>query len=159
METPPAKEPKKTSKSQGKGAGAGYKGASKGYDSSYAGYGSGFSGYGGYMMPWKGGGWKGSWGKGWSKGLPAITAPFGATQSRERITTEPVTGAVLEWKDRYGWLTLHSPIEHEQAIKNSGRVYLNMKDWQQPEVLPMEGMTVQMHVYADASGLGAEEAS
>lgn len=99
-------------------------------------------------------GYKGSW-KGWGKGPVLSSIPL----TRERITSEPITGAVLEWKDRYGWLTLHQPIDHPQATKNSGRVYLNMKDWQQPDVLPMQGMTVQMHVYADQSGLGAEEAS
>lgn len=70
-----------------------------------------------------------------------------------------MTGAILEWKDHYGWVTLHAPIDHPQAESHSGRVYLKLRDWTKPEVQPMEGMSLSMHVYAGGSGLGAEEAS
>lgn len=148
MDTPPTKAPKTTGKGKGSHDKGGYGGYGGGYDKG--------GGYGYQAMPMYGkGGFDKGWGKGWGKG--GGKQPRNLT--RERITTEPISGAVLEWKDRYGWLSLHQPLDHPQAAKNGGKVYLNMKDWQLPETLPMEGMNIQMHVYADESGLGAEEAS
>lgn len=150
IDTPTSKAAKTVSGCKGPGDFGGKSGGKGGF---WGGMEAAFAAWKGKMAGkgWGKGPWKGPWNGGgaWNGGGPKV---------RERLTSEPVTGSVLEWKDRYGWLTLHVPIEHEQASKNAGRVYLNGKDWKSPEV-PMEGMSVEMHIYADGSGLGAEEAS
>lgn len=131
-------------------------GGGKGYAPSYGG--GCYGGYGGMQMSIFNKGFKGGW-KGYGKGTPCCGGGMGMPLTRERITQDMVTGTILDWKDRYGWVNLHEPVDHPQATRNSGRVYLNMKDWQQPDSPPAEGTLIQMHVYADQSGLGAEEVS
>eukprot|EP00927_Polykrikos_kofoidii_P049464 TRINITY_DN43507_c0_g1_i1.p1 TRINITY_DN43507_c0_g1~~TRINITY_DN43507_c0_g1_i1.p1 ORF type:complete len:217 (+),score=29.10 TRINITY_DN43507_c0_g1_i1:41-652(+) len=83
--------------------------------------------------------------------------PKGATAlPRQRITQEMVTGHVLEWKGKHGWLALDLPIEHPAASMTPGRVYLNFRDLVQRAEVNADAWC-QFHVYVDASGLGAEE--
>jgi len=112
----------------------------------------GFSGDGG-----KGGwGYGKDWGGGKDKGKGKKKGPSGPNLERKRITTEPVTGEVSEWKGLYGWITPTIPIEHESARRH-GRIYVSASDL----TGGITELTVQslceFHVFADASGLGAEE--
>jgi len=82
--------------------------------------------------------------------------PSGDDLPRERISQAPVTGEILYWMGKFGWIKPHVPIEHEKAGgKNKGKVFVSMKDVTGEQ--PPQGATVQFQVYVDASGLGAEE--
>merc|ERR1740138_1584403 len=111
----------------------------------------------------KDGGWgmKGGWGKdgGWGKGDKGKgkRRPGGPGLPRARITEQPVTGEVAEWKGKYGWITPTVPVEHEMAQKNQGRIYVSMSDLSGGLTALTAGSLCQFHVFSDASGLGAEE--
>jgi len=75
---------------------------------------------------------------------------------RERVTILPVSGEVLVWKGKFGWLSSSETIEHEKSTKNGGKVWVHEKDILAGGPLT-KGQPVEFHVYADASGLGAEE--
>merc|ERR1711874_931673 len=64
-------------------------------------------------------------GKGKGKGK---SFPSGADLPRQRITQVPVTGEVLEWKGKFGWVKPHTPIEHALAAKRGGKLFLSNKD-------------------------------
>jgi len=93
-------------------------------------------------------------GKGKGKGK---RGPSGPNLPRTRITTEPVTGEVHEWKGKYGWITPTVPVEHEAAKKREGRVFVSMTDLVGGASELTVGAVCQFHVFTDASGLGAEE--
>jgi len=85
------------------------------------------------------------------------TGEYWGPKERERVTKTRVAGKVAEWKGHFGWVELKKPIEHEQATKNGGKVYLHTKDWQ-GAAPPEAGKDITMFVYVDGSGMGAEEA-
>jgi len=120
----------------------------KGYPPAYPSFGMGFA-KGMFGMKGKAMGLAKGKGKGKRKGT-------GHKLPRERITETPVTGSVVEWKGKYGWLQPSVPIEHEKAQRHEGRVFVSSSD-----IGDLPGLTVgnlcQFHVFADASGLGAEE--
>jgi len=76
---------------------------------------------------------------------------------RERITEIMTTGEVVEWKGTFGWIEAHDAIDHALAYKRQGKVFLSKKDFKGG--MPEAGLLVQFHVFADSSGLGAEECS
>eukprot|EP00930_Biecheleria_cincta_P031089 TRINITY_DN2156_c0_g1_i2.p1 TRINITY_DN2156_c0_g1~~TRINITY_DN2156_c0_g1_i2.p1 ORF type:complete len:194 (+),score=42.23 TRINITY_DN2156_c0_g1_i2:81-662(+) len=139
---------------KGKGDGWGMKGKGDGW---------GMKGDGWGMKGW---GMKGGWGKGdggWGmKGMDkgkgkGKRRPGGPGLPRARITEQPVTGEVAEWKGKYGWITPTIPVEHEMAQKNKGRLYVSMSDLTGGLTALTAGSLCQFHVFSDASGLGAEE--
>jgi len=75
---------------------------------------------------------------------------------RTRISEAPFSGTVNEWKGKYGWITPAETIEHEKAGKHGGRLFVGKDDLIGVEALE-EGMTVEYHIWEDASGLGCEE--
>mmetsp|Transcript_53903 Transcript_53903/g.136897 ORF Transcript_53903/g.136897 Transcript_53903/m.136897 type:complete len:187 (-) Transcript_53903:65-625(-) len=120
----------------------------------------GATGYGG------GKGWsdKGKGGKDYGKGKDkgkgkgkGKRGPSGPTLPRQRVTTEPVTGEVLEWKGKYGWIQPTVPVEHEAAAKRNGNIYVSMSDLVGGLTALTPGSLCQFHVFSDPSGLGAEE--
>eukprot|EP00933_Yihiella_yeosuensis_P015383 TRINITY_DN1342_c2_g1_i2.p2 TRINITY_DN1342_c2_g1~~TRINITY_DN1342_c2_g1_i2.p2 ORF type:complete len:170 (+),score=54.25 TRINITY_DN1342_c2_g1_i2:60-569(+) len=149
----------------GKGWG-GAKGSSKGWGASpapnWGGKGWGMSPMMGKGMMGKGMGMMGKgmgmMGKGMKgKGKGKDRGPSGPNLARTRITTEPVTGEVKEWKGKYGWITPTVPIDHPEAAKRSGSIYVSMTDLQGGLTQLTQGSLCQFHVFTDASGLGAEE--
>uniref|UniRef100_A0A7S4RST7 CSD domain-containing protein n=1 Tax=Alexandrium monilatum TaxID=311494 RepID=A0A7S4RST7_9DINO len=76
---------------------------------------------------------------------------------RERVTEVPVTGEVVEWKGKYGWLKPHEEVKHDLAENHGGKLYVHEKDVLDGAPLSA-GQTVEFHIYADKTGLGAEEA-
>mmetsp|Transcript_3604 Transcript_3604/g.8376 ORF Transcript_3604/g.8376 Transcript_3604/m.8376 type:complete len:208 (-) Transcript_3604:146-769(-) len=99
----------------------------------------------------------GSKGKDKGKGKGKRKGPTGPNQPRTRITEAPVTGEVLEWKGKYGWVQPTVPIEHPMAQKHGGRIYVSMSDLQGGLEQLTAGTICQFHVFSDASGLGCEE--
>mmetsp|Transcript_74012 Transcript_74012/g.199518 ORF Transcript_74012/g.199518 Transcript_74012/m.199518 type:complete len:214 (+) Transcript_74012:114-755(+) len=88
------------------------------------------------------------WGGGAKRGGPDL--------ARTRLSEELVTGTVLEWKGKFGWIQPAAPIEHALASKNGGKVYVALKDLVGATELTV-GATIGFKVYADSSGLGAED--
>lgn len=102
-------------------------------------------------------GWGGAWpqmgGKG--KGMPG---KGGFDQTRERVTEFPVIGTVEEWKGSFGFLQCLLHIEHPSATKRGGKIFFHKKDLSGVDVDSlMVGQTLSFQIYADGSGLGAEE--
>lgn len=77
--------------------------------------------------------------------------------ARERITSVPTTGEVILWKSGHGWLMPSEPLEHPFAAKREGRIFIGRGDLASGTTNLHQGQIVQFHVYADSSGLGAEE--
>jgi len=96
----------------------------------------------------------GSRGEGKGKGK---RGPSGPELPRERVTSEVVTGEVLEWKGKYGWIQPTVPLEHPMAQRKNGALYCSMSDLVGGATELTKGALCQFHVFSDASGLGAEE--
>merc|ERR1712176_536115 len=101
-------------------------------------------------------------GKGEGKGKgKKERGPSGPDLDRERITIEPVIGEVKVWKERtdkfgYGFIKPADVVEHEDATKRDGLIYINKKDVAEGVEMAV-GLQVCFHIFHDASGLGAEE--
>lgn len=99
------------------------------------------------MMMGFGGGWGGG-GMG--------TGSKKSDGKRERVSTTKVTGTIEDWKENFGWIKPSAPIQHDKASKHGGKIYLNKKDAPAGKELKA-GTSISFHVYADNSGLGAED--
>jgi len=82
--------------------------------------------------------------------------PSGPDLPRSRITDTPITGEVVAWSRRIGWIKALEPVEHPDAEKRGGKIYCHVQDLVGAEKLE-KGGTVQFHLFQDESGLGAEE--
>jgi len=89
----------------------------------------------------------------WGRASEAVQ---GHKLPRSRLTQSPVTGKVVEWKGKYGWIMPDTEIKHEIASRNGGRIFLSMSDVRGKSSLSV-GDRCSFHVFADESGLGAEE--
>merc|ERR1712039_835983 len=103
---------------------------------------------------------KGGWGKdkGSGKGKKGKKprGPSGPDLKRTRITPEAVTGEVVEWKGKYGWVKPTVDVEHEKFAKHKGKLYVSVTDLVECTTLT-PGALAQFHIYEDENGLGAEE--
>lgn len=95
------------------------------------------------------------------KGKGKDKGPSGPDLPRERITEEPLTGSLINWKGKSGFIEPHEVIDHPLARRRGGKIYVHMKDFKQRKKVPAGGpelgTEVQFHLYQDESGLGAEE--
>lgn len=73
--------------------------------------------------------------------------------TRKLISTKRIRGTVLDWFDKFGWIQATQEIDHPDAYRNQGRIYLLAEDVQ--EDLPGIGCAVTFFLYQDANGLGA----
>lgn len=128
----------------GAGGGASWKGGFGGYDGYGYGYGRGYSNFIQAMaMPM-------NWDRGTTRGGPDLP--------RERVTAEePVSGEVVEWRGTFGWVKPDTTVEHGSAARRDGRIYAHKQDFQSGVQQFEAGTKIRFHVYADSSGLGAEE--
>jgi len=96
-------------------------------------------------------------GKGHGKGKGKGKRPSGPYLERDRLTASLVTGEVVEWKGKYGWIKPHVPVHHVKASAHKGRLYVHKVDleWWVKALTP--GSFCRFHVYVDANSLGAEE--
>merc|ERR1711920_613258 len=106
--------------------------------------------------PWsKGGKGKGK-DKGKGKGKPR--SPSGADLPRERLTAEKFAGEVVEWKGKFGYIMPSEPVEHPDAQKKGGKLWVSQNDIEGGATELEAGTAVTFHIYTDSSGaLGAEE--
>eukprot|EP00746_Dinoflagellata_sp_MGD_P161911 gnl/MRDRNA2_/MRDRNA2_89241_c0_seq1.p1 gnl/MRDRNA2_/MRDRNA2_89241_c0~~gnl/MRDRNA2_/MRDRNA2_89241_c0_seq1.p1 ORF type:complete len:383 (+),score=99.10 gnl/MRDRNA2_/MRDRNA2_89241_c0_seq1:120-1268(+) len=100
----------------------------------------------------------GKGGKG-GKGAKGTKGAKGAKvqKPRKRVTNERITGEVLEWKGKFGWVSAHESIDHPEAAKHDGKIYVSMKDIKGGKKELSVGETVEFFCYADGNGLGAEQ--
>jgi len=64
-----------------------------------------------------------------------------------------ITGTINEWKGKFGWIDPDAPVEHPDAARRNGRLFLMQDDVL--ELISGVGAHVSFYVYADNSGLGA----
>lgn len=76
--------------------------------------------------------------------------------TRVRITQNRLMGTVLSWKGRFGWIRSDKRINHEEAVKHGGRVYVHISDVE-GRVELAEDARVSFFAYSDGDGLGAEQ--
>jgi len=104
---------------------------------------------------------KESKGDGKSKGpkakWPLAWAAGGPNLPREMVTQAPVTATVHEWKGSYGWVKLSEALDHPLASKREGNIYLHKQDLKDGKESLEKGATILVSIYADPSGLGAQE--
>lgn len=81
----------------------------------------------------------------------------GGAKKRQRVTEDLIGGTVLEWKGAFGWIEPFEEIDHPAASKRGGKVYLARREIKTGETELNPGDMVQFHVFADGSGVGAEE--
>ena len=77
-------------------------------------------------------------------------------RSRVRISQSRLMGTVLSWKGRFGWIRSDKKINHEEAVKHGGRVYVHISDVEGRMEL-QENARVSFMAYSDGDGLGAEQ--
>jgi hypothetical protein len=76
---------------------------------------------------------------------------------RQRILSQKIVGEVSSWvPDRFGWIQPSKPVQHPDAQKQQGKIYLAANEVLNPDLLK-KGSTVTFFVFKDASGLGAEK--
>eukprot|EP00927_Polykrikos_kofoidii_P024048 TRINITY_DN2194_c0_g2_i1.p1 TRINITY_DN2194_c0_g2~~TRINITY_DN2194_c0_g2_i1.p1 ORF type:complete len:193 (-),score=38.03 TRINITY_DN2194_c0_g2_i1:50-628(-) len=95
---------------------------------------------------------KGKKGKGKGK-----RGPSGPHLARQRITQEPVTGEVIEWKGKYGWINPTVPVDHEKSARHQGKIFVSITDLVGGAQQLTAGSLCQFHVFVDDNGLGAED--
>lgn len=94
-------------------------------------------------------------GKGKDKGK---RGPSGADLPRERLTAEKFTGEVVDWKGKWGNIMPTEPVDHPDAAKKGGKLWVSVNDIEGGGTELIVGSTVSFHIYTDSSGtLGAEE--
>lgn len=80
----------------------------------------------------------------------------GSDLPRKPVLTEPITGEVLEWKDSFGWIKPDVTIDHKDAGRREGKIFVGKSDV--PETLTMAaGIKISFTVYEDMMGLGAQD--
>lgn len=94
----------------------------------------------------------------WAQMMQTFLQEGSESMFREQVTSDFVTGTVLEWKGKFGWIKPDVPVEHEFSTWRDGKVWVSQKDLSGLEELS-EGQRVRFKVYVDPSGLGAEETS
>jgi len=97
---------------------------------------------------------KDSKGKGKGKDAKEDRGPSGPDLPREVVSTETLTGEVMHFNKKMGWIKPSTSIE--EAEKKGGKIYCHIQDVLGAEPL-QKGQTVQFTLYKDSSGLGAQE--
>lgn len=72
---------------------------------------------------------------------------------RRLVSTKRIHGTILDWHDKYGWIQAAQPIDHPDAARTEGKIFLAAQDVQ--EGPPVIGAAVTFFMYLDENGLGA----
>lgn len=98
----------------------------------------------------------GKGGKANGKGSKGAKGPP-VKKPRKRVGGGKKTGEVLEWKGKFGWVAAHDSIDHPEASKHDGKIYVSMADLKGGKKELSVGQTVEFFCYADGNGIGAEQ--
>lgn len=102
--------------------------------------------------------WWDPWSWMWGMGLGGGGwRPGGPDLPRKRVTGSQISGIVVEWKGKFGWIKPDEAVNNPLAEKHGGKIYVSSKDVQGGVTELAAGGLVMFHVYSDSSGLGAEE--
>eukprot|EP00928_Gymnodinium_smaydae_P081750 TRINITY_DN65212_c0_g1_i2.p1 TRINITY_DN65212_c0_g1~~TRINITY_DN65212_c0_g1_i2.p1 ORF type:complete len:793 (-),score=131.61 TRINITY_DN65212_c0_g1_i2:30-2408(-) len=104
---------------------------------------------------------------GYAQAWGSVAKPTGLGQ-RVRVTNSRITGRVDSWKGQYGWISADVHIDHPDASKHDGRIFVNVRDVESyrdafGNRMPGDkselrvGERVSFAVYKDNDGLGACE--
>jgi len=88
-----------------------------------------------------------------SKGSSRGSAEQG---ERTMVLDKLITGHIQNWKGRFGWIEPDEAVDHTEASKHQGAIYVHVNDVEGKERLK-KGQRVQFLVYADGNGLGAQD--
>lgn len=69
------------------------------------------------------------------------------------MSTKRIHGTILDWHDKFGWIQAAQPIDHPDAARTEGKIFLAAQDVQ--EGPPVIGAAVTFFMYLDENGLGA----
>lgn len=72
---------------------------------------------------------------------------------RTRVLPKRVTGTLVQWKGKFGWIQPDEKINHPAASKRGGKVYLAQEDVEKGQLELKSSLS--FFVYADENGLGA----
>uniref|UniRef100_A0A7S1F880 Uncharacterized protein n=1 Tax=Noctiluca scintillans TaxID=2966 RepID=A0A7S1F880_NOCSC len=89
-----------------------------------------------------------------AKGGKGTGTAVSAPKQRTRVTARRVTGTLAEWKGSFGWITPLTAVDHPEASKHRGRIYLAHEDVE--EEISGVGANLSFFVYTDGNGLGAQ---
>merc|ERR1712039_916299 len=53
--------------------------------------------------------------------------PAGPELARERLTADKFSGEVVEWKGKFGYIMPAEPIEHPDAKKKDGKIWISIR--------------------------------
>eukprot|EP00930_Biecheleria_cincta_P082537 TRINITY_DN72254_c0_g1_i1.p1 TRINITY_DN72254_c0_g1~~TRINITY_DN72254_c0_g1_i1.p1 ORF type:complete len:495 (-),score=102.59 TRINITY_DN72254_c0_g1_i1:75-1559(-) len=73
--------------------------------------------------------------------------------ARRLVSTKRIHGTILDWHDKFGWIQAAQPIDHPDAARTEGKIFLAAQDVQ--EGPPVIGAAVTFFMYLDENGLGA----
>jgi len=74
-------------------------------------------------------------------------------EQRQKVIKQRVTGKLTDWKGHFGWIQPSQPINHPDAQKHKGKVYMAHEDVE-AEISGV-GANVSFFVYKDNAGLRA----
>jgi len=80
----------------------------------------------------------------------------GPNLPRRRVSPTRVSGRVIEWKGKYGWIQAHHRVEHPGARRRGGKIFVSMADILCATKLE-PGDDCEFYIFEDEQGLGAEE--
>eukprot|EP00435_Cladocopium_sp_Y103_P032430 s1165_g8.t1 len=90
--------------------------------------------------------------------LPALRlAQVAMAFARQRLTSTPVVGKVVEWKKTHGWIEPECSIDHPDIGKHQGHIFVHGEDIVPKRRGLVAGSMVEFILYFDGHGLGAEE--
>merc|ERR1711920_98971 len=82
----------------------------------------------------------------------------GPQLERERLTAEKFAGTVAEWRGKFGYIQPAEPIDHPNAAKKNGKLWVSQSDLMSGATELAAGTECSFHIYTASTGiLGAEE--
>lgn len=89
------------------------------------------------------------------KAKPKDKGPSGPDLPRERVSEKEAKGKVIRWFGKFGFIAPAEAVDHPLAGKHNG-IYVHLKDVVSGSPLAKD-QEVMFKIYADESGLGAEQ--
>ena len=80
-----------------------------------------------------------------------------AAAIRKVVRNDRIQGTIEKWSGNFGWVVASTPVQHPEAAKHGGKIYLNAQDFEGNAALLKNGAKVNFICYADGNGLGAQQ--